>query len=128
MEDSQLLKALTDDTRLKIVTLLLRQNLCVRALARQLDISEPAVSQHLGVLKRVGLLRGEKHGHFMHYEVNRDRLRCLAQEIEALAAIQREDAHAHGHCSHHGPHAHCDEKARAICHGEAFPFAPQEER
>ena len=40
------LKALSDETRMKLVILLLKNNYCVRALAKELKISEAAVSQH----------------------------------------------------------------------------------
>jgi ArsR family transcriptional regulator len=84
------LKAIADDTRLKIITLLLKHNYCVGALARRLDLTEAAISQHLKVLREVGLLIGEKRGYFMHYAVDREQLRALAKEIETLAEIERE--------------------------------------
>ena len=61
--------------------LLLRRNCCVRALARQLDISEAAVSQHLKVLREAGLIFGEKCGYFMHYTVNRAALKELSSQL-----------------------------------------------
>lgn len=84
------LKAIADDTRLKIVKLLLKHNYCVGALARRLDLTEAAISQHLKVLREAGMLIGEKHGYFMHYAVDREQLRVLAREIETLAEIERE--------------------------------------
>ena len=92
MEKTSALKALADDTRMKIVTLLLQHNYCVRALAGKLGISEAAVSQHLKILREEGLLAGEKKGYFMHYEVNRDALHELAREIDALADLESEAA------------------------------------
>ena len=47
MDKALVLKAIADDTRRKIVMLLLRQNSCVGDLARKLGLSEGAVSQHL---------------------------------------------------------------------------------
>ena len=64
---AMMFKALADENRLLLLHLLLRRNCCVRALARQLDISEAAVSQHLKVLREAGLIFGEKCGYFMHY-------------------------------------------------------------
>ncbi len=90
MELSVVLKALGDETRLKIVKLLLKHNYCVRALARKLEISESAVSQHLKVLREAGLLKGEKKGYFMHYDVDRIILRELAAKFKELAEIERE--------------------------------------
>ena len=83
-------KALADENRMLILRLLLRRNCCVRALARQLDISEAAVSQHLKVLREAGLIVGEKFGYFTHYAVNRSQLRTLSEELSAMAdAAQR---------------------------------------
>jgi ArsR family transcriptional regulator len=89
MENQAVLKAISDDTRLKIVELLLQNNYCVRALARKIGISEAAVSQHIKVLREAGLLVGAKQGHFVHYDVDRSVLHELAKEIDNLAAIER---------------------------------------
>ena len=57
-----LLKALADETRYKIISLLLSHNFCVGALAKQLQISDAAVSQHLQVLRRAGLVKERRKG------------------------------------------------------------------
>lgn len=85
-----LLKAIADDTRLGIVKLLLQHNYCVGALARRLELTEPAISQHLKVLREAGLIIGEKRGYFMHYYVDREQLRVLSSEIAELLTIQTE--------------------------------------
>ena len=54
MELATALKALSDENRLLILRLLGRRDYCVRALARQLGISQAAVSQHLKVLREAG--------------------------------------------------------------------------
>lgn len=90
MDKTLALKAIADETRMKILSLLLKHNYCVRALARKLELSEGAVSQHLKVLRDAGFLTGEKRGYFMHYDVNRDVLHALALEMEKLASVERE--------------------------------------
>ena len=47
MDFQKVLKAIADETRLKILMLLLRHNYCVRALANELKLSEATISQHL---------------------------------------------------------------------------------
>jgi ArsR family transcriptional regulator len=79
------LKAIADESRWQILELLLNQDLCVGALARRVGLSEAAVSQHLQVLRRAGLVSGEKRGYWTHYSVDREALRGLAREILALA-------------------------------------------
>ena len=57
------LKALGDSSRLNLINILLKSDLCVGALARMLKLSEPALSQHLKLLREAGLVRGEKRGY-----------------------------------------------------------------
>ena len=102
---SIVLKALADDTRLQIRKLLLQHNYCVRALATCVGLTESAVSQHLKILREANLLVGEKRGYFMHYAVNRDELKSLANQIEQLAEIQKAASQpSEGGCQRHG---HC---------------------
>ena len=68
---SETFKALGDPTRLKLLKLLLKSNkLCVGMLAKKLEISQPAVSQHLKILKNVGILDSNRIGYHVHYSVN----------------------------------------------------------
>lgn len=50
-------KALGEPTRLKILRLLVEQELCVCDLEEILQISQPRISQHLKVLKQAGLVK-----------------------------------------------------------------------
>ena len=62
MELERMLRALGEPTRLKIYRALLERKHCVRSLSKKLGISEPAVSQHMKVMKEAGLVYGEKYG------------------------------------------------------------------
>ncbi|AKL96375.1 transcriptional regulator ArsR family [Clostridium aceticum] len=75
------LKALADETRFKVIQLLLTHDYCVGALAKQLNISEAAVSQHLQILRKAGVVKGEKRGYFTHYVVDREILKKVAEDI-----------------------------------------------
>lgn len=86
MELTLVFKAISDETRMKIVRLLLEHDYCVRGLARRLGISESAVSQHVKVMKEAGVLVGEKRGYFIHYEVNKAVLLEVAKELTVLAS------------------------------------------
>ena len=74
-------KALSVPVRLAIIDLVSRQPLCVNAITRSLNISQPAVSQHLAVLRRVGLVCGNKSGYMVHYALARDRLSEFRQAM-----------------------------------------------
>ena len=84
-EQAALFKALADPTRLKLVKCLCHQHepnaLCVNALAGLLDVSQSAVSQHLRILKSLGLVRGERRGYNIHYAVDHEALERLHDEF-----------------------------------------------
>jgi DNA-binding transcriptional ArsR family regulator len=81
-EYSLVFKALGDETRLKIVHLLVSNDYCVGGLAKALGITDSAVSQHLKVLKEAGLVEGKKVGYYTHYSVKRERLNLVINEIK----------------------------------------------
>ncbi|MEJ5377042.1 MAG: metalloregulator ArsR/SmtB family transcription factor [bacterium] len=78
-------KAIADESRWRMLEMLLNQDLCVGALARRMGLSEGAVSQHLQVLRKAGLVKGEKRGYWTHYSVDREALLQLARKLEAMA-------------------------------------------
>lgn len=71
--------ALADPTRRRIVERLSRQPASVKDLAAPLDMSLPAVMQHLQVLEASGLIRSEKVG----------RVRTCRVEPAALATVEQ---------------------------------------
>ena len=78
---AQLHKALSVPVRLEILGLLAERPLCVNAITGFLRISQPAVSQHLAVLRRAGLVRGDKSGYMVHYSLDRARLQEFRQAV-----------------------------------------------
>ncbi len=83
---TETLKALGDPNRLKMVSLLLQKDCCVGSLSSHLDISKGAVSQHLQVLRKAGLVSGEKRGYFTHYRVNQEKLKETVEKLLDLPA------------------------------------------
>jgi len=67
-------KALSVDTRVKIVQLLKGGALCVNSLAARLNVSPAAVSQHLRVMRDADLVVPDKRGYFVHYRLNEQTL------------------------------------------------------
>ena len=65
----RLFKALSVETRMRIVQLLSRRTLCVGALSNLLGVSAGAVSQHLRILRDVDLVEADRRGYFIHYYV-----------------------------------------------------------
>lgn len=91
-EEVAVFSALADPTRLKLVKLLCRQHepdaLCVNALAGLLDVTQSAVSQHLRVLKAIGLVKGERRGYHIHYFVNPEALERCRDLVSAPLTIE----------------------------------------
>lgn len=73
-----LFKALSDPTRRAIFERLCRDgDQTVGALTADAGISQPAVSKHLGVLRRAGLVRDRPEGRQTHYSARLDALAPL---------------------------------------------------
>ncbi len=79
------MKALCEPTRWRLLALLSQKAYCVSALAILLNISAPAVSQHLRVLRDAGIVKCEKYGYHTHYMLDKERLCQLADSIYELA-------------------------------------------
>ena len=67
-----------------MVQLLKERSLCVNALARALEITPAAVSQHLRVLRDADVVTPEKRGYFVHYTVNESTLANWSTEAQSL--------------------------------------------
>jgi DNA-binding transcriptional ArsR family regulator len=80
-----ILRALADETRFKIINLLLTHDLCVGAIAQRLEVSKAAISQHLQILRNTGLVWGEKRGYWTHYSVERNLLKQISNELTEIA-------------------------------------------
>jgi len=69
-ELTTIFKALSDETRLRIIKLLEKGELCVCDIVAALDIVQPKASFHLGVLWEAGLIKDRKQGKWIHYSLN----------------------------------------------------------
>lgn len=63
-------KALSDETRLRILKLLEHGELCVCDIVAALNMIQPKVSFHLGVLKEAGLIKDRRQGKWVHYRID----------------------------------------------------------
>jgi ArsR family transcriptional regulator len=63
-------KALSEETRLRIIKLLEHGELCVCDIVAALDMVQPKVSFHLAVLKEAGFLKDRKQGKWTHYRLD----------------------------------------------------------
>lgn len=74
--------ALGDATRVRVVEMLSEKSRPVHELAAAFDISRPAISRHLRVLKEAGLVKEEKQGRENVYALQRARLKPLLDWLE----------------------------------------------
>ena len=81
---TRICKALSDPTRVRIFLFLTRKTFCVNAIVSFLNISQPAVSQHLKILREVGLVKAEKQGYWMHYSANLEKIREFVNIISKI--------------------------------------------
>ena len=64
------LRAISDPTRRMILDLLKKSSLSAGEIAAHFEMSLPAVSKHLSVLKEAELIRDRREGKFIYYELN----------------------------------------------------------
>jgi ArsR family transcriptional regulator len=81
-ELARLHRALSLPVRLRILELIAGHSLCVKAITDRLEITQPAVSQHLGVLRHAGLVSAHKHGYMVHYTLDQGRLEQLRRAMD----------------------------------------------
>lgn len=79
MMENDIFRALADPTRRMIFEKLATGAMNASALRDGMEISQPAVSQHLSVLRNARLVREEKQGRFVNYEVDPQGLAFIGQ-------------------------------------------------
>ncbi len=76
--------ALADPTRRRLFARLRQRPHAVGELAEHLRVSQPAVSQHLSVLKRARLVRGRRHGRRVVYRAEVAGLVALREYVDQM--------------------------------------------
>lgn len=86
MNESDIFRALADPTRRTIFEKLAAGSMNASALREGMAISQPAMSQHLAVLRGAGLVREERQGRFVRYEVEPEGLAQIARWLARYRA------------------------------------------
>jgi ArsR family transcriptional regulator len=80
-------KALADDTRQRILTMLLEGEKCVGDIVAAFDMSQPTISHHLSILKQLNLVTSRKEGKQVFYAINQDNvIECCGQLVAKFEA------------------------------------------
>lgn len=113
---AELFKALADETRLRILNLLVRGELCVCDIVAVLEIGQSKASRHLAYLRNVGLVNDRRRGVWMYYTLatasnatHRHVLQWLAEaatelpqataDLKALNKLLRRNQRCAGKCA-----------------------------
>lgn len=79
---SEIFKVLGDETRTKILYLLAYQKLCVCDLAEVLEMSLPAISHHLRLLKALRLVKYQRDGKMVYYSLDDEHILNMIREAQ----------------------------------------------
>jgi DNA-binding transcriptional ArsR family regulator len=79
-----LLKALANPHRLMLVCALLEGERSVGSLAQQMGVRESLASQHLGLLRRDGVVAARREGQTIYYSVQSGRARAVVETLSNL--------------------------------------------
>ena len=82
------MRALSDPTRREILNLLKQDSMSAGDIAGHFEMSVPAVSKHLSILKDAGLIRDRREGKYIYYELNASVLEEVLIWIESLRGGQ----------------------------------------
>lgn len=106
---TKLFRALGDETRVRIVALLAHGELCVCHIEKALELSQPNVSRHLGILRMAGVVDARRDGMWVYYrladqehDVGQELLATLTRTFGAEKAIRADHAKLRKTC---GPSA-----------------------
>ena len=83
-------KALSDETRLRIVIKLCQKEMCAAALLKDFAITQPTLSHHMKVLCECGLVTARKEGKWSHYSLNRKTLCSFGKFVASLSCCGEE--------------------------------------
>jgi len=78
------LKALSDETRLRILNVLLERECCVCEVMQALDVSQSRASRNLGILQDAGFLKARREGAWILYSVDWETANRYATSLSKL--------------------------------------------
>jgi ArsR family transcriptional regulator len=81
VKTAERLKALAEPTRLQILEMLDREEMCVCEIIERLNMSQPAVSHHLKILRQAELITDRKEGKWVFYTLNAAGYRSLTDNL-----------------------------------------------
>ncbi|MGI6227766.1 MAG: ArsR/SmtB family transcription factor [Peptococcales bacterium] len=83
---AMLMKALADETRVKIFDMLSDGELCACKILDEFNITQPTLSYHMKILCDCGLVNGRRDGIWMKYSVNKDCLNLVKNLFDNISS------------------------------------------
>ncbi len=77
-------KALSDESRRKILSMLIEKDMSVNEIAKNFNKTQPCISHHLEVLKNAGIVESRKEGQFSIYSINMSSIQYIINWFIAL--------------------------------------------
>jgi ArsR family transcriptional regulator, arsenate/arsenite/antimonite-responsive transcriptional repressor len=87
----RLFRALADPTRLRLVNLMARREVCVCYFVEVIGVPQPKISRHLAYLRRAGIVAARREGKWMHYKLIAPSDPRVAAILTATVNALRED-------------------------------------
>ncbi|MDY6862146.1 MAG: metalloregulator ArsR/SmtB family transcription factor [Thermodesulfobacteriota bacterium] len=77
-------KALSNETRIRILKLISQRELCVCELMQVLDMTQSRISRHVNLLKQAGLVKDRRDGKWVYYSIDAKSFNPYAKDILGL--------------------------------------------
>ncbi|HEU24481.1 MAG: ArsR family transcriptional regulator [Mesoaciditoga sp.] len=85
----KLFSALSSPLRLQMILLMAKRPFCVCELEKLFEVTQPAISQNIRILKDAGLLNERREKQWIFYSTNKEMLKSLIEEI--LQLLEKEE-------------------------------------
>jgi len=90
MSVTTLFRALADPTRLAVLESVMRQEMTVTDLTAHFAVTQPAISQHLAILRESGLVLHRREGRQIYYRADPNGLRPMFRWIDEYRSFWQE--------------------------------------
>lgn len=83
---------------MRIFKMLANDRLCVSMIVKNLNVTQPTVTQHLKILQHAGLVKSEKIGSWVHYSADISGIKRYKKELEEFIDILDSASEKEHHC------------------------------
>lgn len=88
---AKLLKALSGDIRLNIISYLASGEKCVCHIYKYFKLPQNLVSHHLGILRKSGLIKDRKEGKWVYYSLNERNIEKVTHFLQEIMQKKKEE-------------------------------------